>query len=188
MNNPLDNISNDTIVIILIFVLVIIISMIIFNNNDKIILSITGTTVIFAMIWCYMKNKSDKLHNKEIIEETDKSSSETTDENEADKETTDENETDNEAVDENEDDYNPFMNQYKATDEINMAAMYPCMACEADTGLFNRMKYMSIQPQLSQVIRAGFNVHTMKPFFEEELREGENKHWWENNDYLDAFM
>ena len=63
------------------------------------------------------------------------------------------------------------------------------MGCSADNQLANRMKFMAMQPKMSKVTRARYNVNTARPFFEAELRANEARNWWDNeNDYLDEFM
>lgn len=58
-----------------------------------------------------------------------------------------------------------------------------------DTKIANRMKYMALQPKLSQDIRAAVNVAKQRHWFEEELQEQEARDWWDaEQDYLDAFM
>jgi carboxypeptidase C (cathepsin A) len=63
--------------------------------------------------------------------------------------------------------------------------MHSNMACSADNQVCNRMKYMGIQPQLSQNIRAAYNKYTLQPFLEEEFKENANREWW-NSDHLEA--
>jgi len=59
--------------------------------------------------------------------------------------------------------------------------MHHYMGCDGDNRIANRMKYMSIQPQVSDHIRANYNKYALQPFLEEELRENETRHWWEND-------
>lgn len=75
----------------------------------------------------------------------------------------------------------------KLTDIPNNDSIYiqpPNDNTTGDTLLCNRMKYMGSQPQLSQDIRATWNVRKLQPWVEEELREQEDKIWWEA-DFLD---
>lgn len=64
----------------------------------------------------------------------------------------------------------------------NIQEVYTHMANSGDTQICNRMKYMSMQPKLSQDIRASFNKHSIEPYFIEELRSGEDLAWWGDND------
>lgn len=67
--------------------------------------------------------------------------------------------------------------------------IHSSMGSSGDTQLANRMKYMSLQPRMSQEIRARHNANTLKSYFEEELQEQENRDWWDvEADYLDEFM
>lgn len=63
------------------------------------------------------------------------------------------------------------------------------MGCGADTQISNRMKYMGLQAKLSQEIRARHNKYNLLPYFDEELKDNENRDWWDaEQDYLDQFM
>ena len=63
------------------------------------------------------------------------------------------------------------------------------MGCSGDTEIYNRMKYLSLQPQLSKVIRASWNARKLQPYLEEELKENENRDWWDcEQEKLDAIM
>jgi hypothetical protein len=71
----------------------------------------------------------------------------------------------------------------------DLTRMYRECGCTADNKMANRMKYMGMQPWLSQTIRARWNVEKYKPYLEEELHEMESRDWWDaENDYLDQFM
>jgi len=59
------------------------------------------------------------------------------------------------------------------------------MGCCADTRLFNRMKFMGIQPQWSKDIRAAWNKYSLQPYLEDELREHADRIWW-NSDHLES--
>jgi len=63
--------------------------------------------------------------------------------------------------------------------------MYSNMGCDGDNAIANRMKYMSLQPQLSKNIRASFNKYSLQPWLEEELQEHSEREWW-SSDHLDA--
>jgi hypothetical protein len=56
-----------------------------------------------------------------------------------------------------------------------------------DTALCNRMKYGGAQAQMSQIIRSRHNKYKLLPYFEEELRQHEDREWW-NSDHLDGEM
>lgn len=75
-----------------------------------------------------------------------------------------------------------FFNNYMDIRDLHMQ-----MGATGDNQIFNRMKYVSIQPQVSKDIRARWTTHGLRPFVEEELREQANKIWWENDD-LDVYM
>lgn len=70
---------------------------------------------------------------------------------------------------------------------MDIRDMHKNMGATGDNLLFNRMKYVGIQPQIAKDIRARWNVNGLKPFVEEELRAQANKIWWENDD-LDVYM
>ena len=73
--------------------------------------------------------------------------------------------------------------------KITMKEIHGEMGCSGDTQLYNRMKYTSIQPQLSKDIRASWNARKLQPYLEEELRENENRDWWDREqDKLDLQM
>lgn len=59
------------------------------------------------------------------------------------------------------------------------------MGCEADNALFNRMKYVGIQNQVSQVNRASYNKYNLYPWLKNELKENETRDWWDS-DYLET--
>ena len=71
---------------------------------------------------------------------------------------------------------------YSGVDDIRK--LYTHMGSNGDTQICNRMKYMGVQPKLSQDIRASYNKYSQEPFFTQELEEQSNKIWWEN-DLLD---
>jgi hypothetical protein len=62
--------------------------------------------------------------------------------------------------------------------------MHKNMGCDADTALYNRMKYQSLQPRMSQDIRAQWNKFSLQPYLEEELQDHANREWW-NSDFLE---
>ena len=66
----------------------------------------------------------------------------------------------------------------------DLRKLHTRMGCSADTQLYNRMKYTSMQPRLSQDIRAQWNKHSLKPYLEEELEEHSKREWW-NSDFLE---
>lgn len=52
--------------------------------------------------------------------------------------------------------------------------------CDGDNQICNRMKYMSVQPQMSKNFRAAYDKYSAATYFQEELDEQENnKIWWE---------
>lgn len=59
--------------------------------------------------------------------------------------------------------------------------MYKQMGCTGDNMIANRMKYMALQAQASQVARAGWNARSFQPYVEEELRQASQRDWWEND-------
>lgn len=69
--------------------------------------------------------------------------------------------------------------------QVDIRDMYHHMGSSGDNQIANRMKYLGMQPQLSKNIRAAHNRYTLQPYFEEELRENEEREWW-NNDALEA--
>jgi hypothetical protein len=56
--------------------------------------------------------------------------------------------------------------------------------CDGDVKFAKRVKYMQMQPYISEIGQAGFNAHSMKRFMEEELREQEERDWWGNDDHI----
>lgn len=58
------------------------------------------------------------------------------------------------------------------------------MGSRGDTQMCNRMKYMQMQPKLSQKNRADYNKYSLQPFLEEELQEHSEREWW-NSDFLE---
>jgi hypothetical protein len=85
----------------------------------------------------------------------------------------------------NEDEFEIEFHARGTYEEGRMKDMFPHMGCNGDTALFNRMKYMSVQPQMAAVNRESFNKYSAQPWFEEELREHAEREWW-NADHLDA--
>ena len=72
---------------------------------------------------------------------------------------------------------------------LSVQELYKDTGCAGDTRIANRMKYMGLQAKLSQDIRARWNAEKFRPYFEEELRDGENRDWWDvDADYLDLLM
>lgn len=73
--------------------------------------------------------------------------------------------------------------------ELSTQELFKDSGCSGDTRLANRMKYMALQARMSQDIRAKWNAEKFRPYFEEELREGEDRDWWDvEADYLDLLM
>lgn len=73
--------------------------------------------------------------------------------------------------------------------QATLSDIHKEMGCSADNRLANRMKYAGMQAKMSKDIRARWNVEKFRPYVEEELRENEKRHWWENDaDFLDAYM
>lgn len=63
----------------------------------------------------------------------------------------------------------------------DMQKIFKETGTSGDTSICNRMKYMGLQAKLSQDIRAQYNTNSLKPYVEEELREGD-RIWWEAED------
>jgi len=59
------------------------------------------------------------------------------------------------------------------------------MGGDADNFMCNRMKYSSMQPQMSKDIRARHNKYKFQQYYEQELREQENRDWWETDELDD---
>ncbi len=73
--------------------------------------------------------------------------------------------------------------------ELSTKELFKDSGCAGDTRIANRMKYMGLQARMSQDIRAKWNAEKFRPYFEEELRDGENRDWWDTEaDYLDLLM
>lgn len=68
------------------------------------------------------------------------------------------------------------------TKEFDIRQVYNEMGGDGDTALCNRMKYQGMQAKLSKDIRSIYNKHSAEPYFIEELREQENRHWYEATD------
>lgn len=71
--------------------------------------------------------------------------------------------------------------------EDDIRTIYTNSGCIADNQLCNRMKYTGAQAKMSQDIRARYNKYTLMPYLEEEMRENEDLHWWED-DSLEELM
>lgn len=71
------------------------------------------------------------------------------------------------------------------TGDTPLHKLFHNMASSGDTKLANRMKYASMQPQLSKIHRASFNKYSLQPWVEEELQEHAEREWW-NSDHLEA--
>lgn len=83
---------------------------------------------------------------------------------------------------------NEFDINYFKTD-ITIQDIHKDMGSSLDNKLSNRMKYMGLQNKISKDTRSRFNRYTLQPYFEEELRENENRDWWNvEQDYLDDYM
>jgi Na+-transporting NADH:ubiquinone oxidoreductase subunit NqrC len=73
--------------------------------------------------------------------------------------------------------------------ELSIQELYKDTGCSGDTRMSNRMKYMGLQPRMSQDIRARWNTEKFRPYFEEELRDNETRDWWDNEaEHLDNLM
>ena len=68
------------------------------------------------------------------------------------------------------------------TKEFDIREVNNEMGGDGDTALCNRMKYQGMQAKLSKDIRSIYNKHSAEPYFIEELREQENRHWYEATD------
>jgi len=68
--------------------------------------------------------------------------------------------------------------------QLSIKDTHESMGSSGDNRLFNRMKYMAMQPKLATDIRAKWNKYKLQPYLEEELREHSNRTWW-NSDHLD---
>lgn len=62
--------------------------------------------------------------------------------------------------------------------------LYVNMSYDGDNLIANRALYAGMQPQLSKVIRAGFNKYSMQQFEEPQLRRLAALPWW-NSEHLD---
>jgi hypothetical protein len=83
---------------------------------------------------------------------------------------------------------NEFDINYYKTD-ITIQDIHKDMGSTLDNKLSNRMKYMGLQNKISKDTRSRFNRYTIQPYFEEELKENENRDWWNvEQDYLDNYM
>lgn len=79
------------------------------------------------------------------------------------------------------------INYFKS--DITIQDIHKDMGSTLDNKLSNRMKYMGLQNKISKDTRSRFNRYTLQPYFEEELRENENRDWWNvEQDYLDNYM
>ena len=77
--------------------------------------------------------------------------------------------------------------KYDQTSEREWKTQYSSMGCSGDNALANRMKYMGIQPQLSQTIRASYNKYLLQPYLEAELKEHSEREWWSSDHLEDEF-
>jgi hypothetical protein len=72
---------------------------------------------------------------------------------------------------------------------LSIQELHKDMGCSGDNKLANRMKYMGMQAKVSQDNRAKLNRYSLQQYWEEELRDNENRDWWDlEQDYLDAYM
>jgi hypothetical protein len=69
---------------------------------------------------------------------------------------------------------------------VDLRSIHKEMGCSGDNQMANRMKYMAMQAKASIDSRANWNKYSFQPFIEEELRESEERCWWENNDVLNS--
>jgi hypothetical protein len=75
------------------------------------------------------------------------------------------------------------------SNQLSVQELHKDMGCAGDNKLANRMKYMMLQPKMSHDARARMNRYTLLQFWEEELRDNENRDWWDaEQDHLDAYM
>lgn len=75
------------------------------------------------------------------------------------------------------------------SNQLSVQELHKDMGCSGDNKLANRMKYMMLQPKMSHDARARMNRYTLLQFWEEELRDNENRDWWDaEQDHLDAYM
>jgi hypothetical protein len=89
----------------------------------------------------------------------------------------------------NRQDYNQDDIIEKYNKEMSIKENHANMGCTADTHIFNRMKYAGIQPQLSKIIRSAWNVRKFQPYIDAELKENENRDWWDTEqNCLDSIM
>lgn len=73
--------------------------------------------------------------------------------------------------------------------DTDIKEMHKEMGCTGDNKLANRMKYMGMQSKLSADNRSRMNRYTLLPYFEEELKENEDRDWWDaENDWMDELM
>jgi hypothetical protein len=73
--------------------------------------------------------------------------------------------------------------------DSDIKTLHGNMGSSGDTKLANRMKYMSLQSRLSQEIRSRHNAEKLRPYFQEELDDNENRDWWvAESDFLDEYM
>lgn len=69
--------------------------------------------------------------------------------------------------------------------KMDIRQMHSYMGGSGDTQICNRMKYMGMQAQMSQDIRAKWNKYSVQPWIEEELQDHADREWW-NSDHLES--
>ena len=130
-------------------------------------------------------DETDQINNEDIIDDMPNNQQDNNLDNQQD------NNLDNQQ--DNNLDYNLDYNQddiiEKYNKEMSIKENHANMGCTADTHIFNRMKYAGIQPQLSKIIRSAWNVRKFQPYIDAELKENENRDWWDTEqNCLDASM
>lgn len=68
------------------------------------------------------------------------------------------------------------------TKEVDIRMFYNEMGGDTDNAICNRAKYQGMQAKLSQDIRTLFNKHSAEPYYQAELKEQEDRYWYEADD------
>ena len=81
-----------------------------------------------------------------------------------------------------------YIDMFSGNMDSDIRAMHSVMGSTGDTQISNRMKYLALQPQVSADARASYNKYSLQPYLDEELRQNENRDWWDDNRAYDTIF
>lgn len=84
----------------------------------------------------------------------------------------------------------PSLNPYDLSDAApaDLPQWFKDSGSLGDNRLVNRSKYAAAQAKVSMDIRARWSPDQFRGMFAEELKDNENRDWWENENDLDKYM